>query len=515
MPAERVSMRRVREILRLKFECGASDRAIAMAVSVARSTVQLCLLRVAAAGLSWPLPPTLTDQSLEAMLFASPRGSKPGTRLKAEPDWVAIHHELRRPGVTLLLLWEEYRAAHATGYGYSRWCELYRSWEARLSPTMRQAHPAGERLFVDYAGHTVEVVDGSTGELRPAQVFVAVLGASNYTYAEATWTQSLPDWTGSHVRALEFLGGVPRTVVPDNLRAAVLRANWYEPGINPTYRDLAAHYGTAILPTRVRRPRDKAKVEAGVLVVERWILARLRNRRFFSLAEVNAAIAALITDLNARPMRKLGVSRRQLFEELDRPALAPLPAEPFVYAEWRIRRVALDYHVDVDGHYYSVPHRLLREQVEARITARTIELFHKGERVAVHLRGGTRGRHTTVPEHMPRAHRRHAEWTIERIGLEAAEIGTATARLTTLILESRRHPEQGFRACLGILRLVRTYSRDRVEAACARGLEIGARSYGSVQSILQHGLDQQPPAAAPDGGLPLFHQNIRGSSYYH
>lgn len=516
MPAERVSMRRVREILRLKYECGASDRAIAVAIGVARSTVRLCLDRVAAAGLSWPLPATLSEPGLEALLFAPVGGSRPGIRHRAEPDWTAIHHELRRPGVTLLLLWEEYRATHTDGYGYSRWCELYRSWESRLSPTMRQTHPAGERLFVDYAGHTVDVADGSTGELRAAQVFVAVLGASNYTYAEASWTQSLPDWIGSHVRALAFLDGVPRQIVPDNLRAGVLRANWYEPGINPTYRDLAAHYGTAILPTRVRKPRDKAKVEAGVLVVERWILARLRNHRFFSLAELNAAIATLVADLNARPMRKLGVSRRQLFEQLDRPALSALPAESYVYAEWRIRRVALDYHVDVDGHYYSVPHRLLREQVEARITARTIELFHKGERVAVHLRGGVRGRHTTLPEHMPRSHRRHSEWTIERIGQEAATIGTATARLAALILHARPHPEQGFRACLGILRLVRSYGRDRVEAACARGLEIGARSYGSVQSILQHGLDRQPPAAAERSGeLPLLHPNIRGSRYYH
>jgi transposase len=509
-------MRRVREILRLKYECGAPDRRIAVAIGVARSTVQLCLDRTAAAGLSWPLPATLTDQALEAMLFAPLGGSRPGARHKAEPDWTAIHQELRRPGVTLLLLWQEYRAIHPGGYGYSRWCELYRSWESRLSPTMRQAHPAGERLFVDYAGHTVEVVDGSTGELRSAQVFVAVLGASNYTYAEATWSQGLPDWIGAHVRALAFLGGVPRQIVPDNLRAGVLRANWYEPGINPTYRDLAAHYGTAILPTRVRRPRDKAKVEVGVLVVERWILARLRNQRFFSLAELNTAIAALITDLNARPMRKLGVSRRQLFDQLDGPALLPLPAEPFVYAEWRIRRVALDYHVEIDGHYYSVPHRLLRERVEARVTVRTVELFHKGERVAVHVRGGARGRHTTLPEHMPQAHRRHAEWTIERIRQEAAAIGPATARLTALILESRPHPEQGFRACLGILRLVRSYGRDRVEAACARGLEIGARSYGSVQSILQHGLDRQPPAAEPASGEPpLIHPNIRGSGYYH
>jgi transposase len=304
--------------------------------------------------------------------------------------------------------------------------------------------------------------------------------------------------------------------VPDNLRSGVLRANWYEPGLNPTYRDFAAHYGTAILSTRVRRPRDKAKVEAGVLVVERWILARLRHQRFFSLTELNAAITALVTDLNARPMRKLGVSRRQLFEELDQPVLSPLPAEHFVYAEWRIRRVSLDYHVDIDGHYYSVPHRLLREKIEARVTARTIELFHKGARVAVHVRGGARGRHTTSPEHMPQSHRRHAEWTIERIRHEATAIGAATATLADVILRSRPHPEQGFRACLGILRLVRSFGRDRVEAACARGLEIGARSYGSIQSILRHGLDRQPSAsAARSDELPLVHPNIRGSGYYH
>ena len=514
MPAERVSMRRVREMLRLKYEAGASDRAIARSIGVARSTVRLCLDRVAGAGLAWPLPETLTDGALEALLFAG-AGAMMGQRRKSEPDWPLVHRELRRPGVTLMLLWEEYRATSPGGYGYSRWCELYRAWEGRLSPTMRQVHPAGERLFVDFAGQTVEVVDPATGEIRAAQIFVAVLGASNLTYAEAAWTQTLPDWIGAHIRALEFIGGVPRQIVPDNLRSGVLRANWYEPGLNPTYTDLAAHYGTAILPARVRRPRDKAKVEAGVLVVERWILARLRHRRFTSLAALNAAIAELLESLNNRPMRRLGVSRRQLFEELERPALRDLPAEAYVYAEWRIRRVGLDYHVDVDGHYYSVPHRLLREQVEARVTARTVELFHKGERVAVHVRGGLRGRHTTLAEHMPVAHRRHAEWTIERIGREAAAIGPSVAALTALILESRPHPEQGFRACLGILRLLRTYGRERLEAACARGLEIGARSYGSIASILQHGLDRAP-APRPAEDLPLLlHPNIRGSGYYH
>ena len=515
MPAERVSMRRIREILRLKNECGATDRAVARSLGIARSTVALTLDRVTAAGLTWPLPETLSDHVLEALLYAD-GGARQGCRRRSEPDWIQVHRELRRPGVTLMLLWEEYRAAQPDGYGYSRWCELYRAWEGRLSPTMRQSHPAGERLFVDYAGQTVEVVDGRTGELRQAQVFVATLGASSYTYAEATWTQTLPDWIGAHTRALAFLGGVPAQLVPDNPKVGVDRANWYEPGLNRTYLDMAAHYGTAILPTRVRRPRDKAKVEVAVLVVERWILARLRHRRFFSLAELNEAIAGLVADLNARPMRRLGVSRRDLFLELDLPALKPLPESVYDYAEWRLRRVSLDYHVDIDGHYYSVPYRLIGSQVEARLTARTVELFHKGERVAVHLRGTGRGRHTTLPEHMPSSHRRHAEWTIERIERTAARIGPSTAGLVAAILTSRPHPEQGYRACLGILRLERQYGAERLEAACDRGLDIGARSYGSIQSILKNGLDRRPRRPSSQAELLLpDHPNLRGPRYYH
>jgi len=487
MPAERVPMRCVREILRLKAE-GLSDRAIARSTRLSRSTVSDYAGRAAAAGLSWPLPEGLTDTALEAVLFIR-GGPVAGARRKPEPDWPSLHRERRRPGVTLMLLWQEYRAAAPDGYGYSRFCELYDEWESRLSPTMRQVHPAGERLFVDYAGQTVDLIDGRTGEVRSAQVFVAVLGASSYTYVE---------------------------IVPDNLKAGVLKADWHEPGLNPTYQDFATHYGTAILPARPRRPRDKAKVEVGVQVVERWILARLRNQRFFSLAELNGAIRMLLDELNGRPMRRLGISRRQLFDELDRPALAALPVEPYVYAEWRQRRVGLDYHVDVDGHYYSVPHRLLRQQVEARISERTVELFHKGERIACHLLGGARGRHTTVPEHMPSAHRRYAGWTHERILREAATIGPDTATLVEVILRSRPHPEQGFRACLGILRLARQYGTERLDAACCRGLEIGARSYGSISSILDKGLDRQPaPRLSTAPELPLDHPNIRGPRYYH
>src|SRR5437870_2220932 len=440
MPAERLSMRKVREVLRLKYAYGASARVIAQSVGIGRTAVAEYTRRAAVIGITWPIPAELDDTALERKLFA-PAGYNP-PRPKPLPDWGWIHAELRRRGVTLALLWQEYRASEPDGYGYSRFCDLYGEWRRGITATMRQTHAAGEKLFVDFAGDTMPVFDAVTGEARESKIFVAVLGASNYTYAEARFSEALPEWICAHVNTFAFLGGVPKAIVCDNLKAGVTAANRYEPGVNRTYQDLAAHYGTTILPTRPRKPRDKAKVEVAVLVVERWILARLRNRRFFSLSELNQAIAELVTDLNARPMRRLGVSRRDLFLELDSPALKTLPAEPYEYAEWRVRRVAPDYHVDIDGHYYSVPYRLIREQLDARITAHTIELFRKGERVAVHLRGAGRGRHTTIAEHMPSSHRRYAEWTIERIGREAAAIGPSTAKLAELILESRPHPDR-------------------------------------------------------------------------
>ena len=513
MPGQRLPMRQVREVLRLKHVCGHSGHQIAAMVGVSRYTVAEYLRRAAVVGITWPVPPDLDDAALERKLFTPPFASMEA--LRPQPDWPRIHAELRRPGVTLLLLWEEYRAGQPDGYGYSRFCDLYSAWRGRLSPTMRQVHPAGERLFVDYAGQTVPVIDGATGEVRPAQIFVAALGASNFTYAEARWTQSLQDWIGCHVNALASFGGVARQIVCDNLKAGVTAACRYEPGISRTYQDMASHYGTAILPTRVRRPRDKAKVEVAVQVVQRWVLARLRHRRFFSLTELNVAIRELIAELNDRPMRHLGTSRRALFEALEQPALLPLPAEPYVYAEWRRCRAGLDYHVEVHGHFYSVPYRLVREAIEARITDQTVELFHAGVRVAAHQRNPRQHRHTTIPEHMPSAHRRYADWTPTRLLREAAAIGPATVALVERILTAKPHPEQGFRACLGILRLVRGYGPERLEAACQRGLDIGARSYGSVQSILRNGLDRAyRPQSVPDE-LPVQHGNIRGSRYYH
>jgi transposase len=506
-------MRQVREVIRLK-SAGVPVREIARRVGVAPSTVRLTLERLAAAGLSHPLPADMTDAVLEAGLFG-PAGLAPGQRRRAEPDWATIHRELKRKHVTLSILWDEYIAEHPAGYRYSRFCELYRSWEGRLSVTMRQAHAGGDKLFVDYAGDTVPVIiDRLTGEMRGAQIFVAVLGASNFIYAEASWTQGLADWIGAHTRAFAAIGGVPNLLVPDNAKVAVIKACLYEPQVNRTYTDMAAHYGTVVLPTRPRKPKDKAKVEGAVLIVERWLIGRLRNRRFTGLAELNAAITEMLRQLNdERPLRRLGVTRRQLLEEIDRPHLKPLPAEPYTLAEWHIRRAGLDYHVEVNRHYYSVPYRFARAELEARLTARTVEIFFKGERIAVHARSSGNRRHTTVPDHMPSSHRRYADWTIERIRGDAARLGPMAATLIDLILERRPHPEQGFRACVGILRLAKPFGIDRVEAACARALEIGALSYRSIRSILDHKLDRQA-TARPQDTPPLDHTNIRGPRYY-
>jgi len=508
-------MRVVREVLRLTF-AGVSKREVARRTGMAASTVRATIARFELLGLVWPLPETITDSDLEAKIYKS-AGKKQGHRRIIEPDWASLHREMKRKHVTLSILWDEYIADHPEGYRYSRFCELYRSWEGKISVTMRQAHLGGDKLFVDYAGDTASVViDRLTGEIRKAQIFVAVLGASSFTYAEATWTQSLADWIGAHTRAFEAIGGVTRLLVPDNTKTAIIKACLYEPQVNRTYTEMAAHYGTGVLPARPRRPRDKAKVEVGVLIMERWILGRLRNRRFHSLGELNEAIRALLVRINdERPIRRLGVTRRQLLEEVDRPALEPLPAEPYVFAEWRARRVGIDYHVDVDKHYYSVPHRFARAEVEVRLTGRSVEVFARGERIAVHLRSSGNGKHTTVQEHMPSSHRRYANWTLDRIRTDAASIGPSTAALCDLILEHRPHPEQGFRSCLGIVRLVKPFGNARVEAAATRALDIGAMTYGSVRSILDNNLDRHSAGQRGPDGVTILHPNIRGPRYYH
>lgn len=425
-----------------------------------------------------------------------------------------MHRQLGRSGVTLELLWQEYRERHPDGYQYSAFCLHYRAFAQRLPVTLRQSHAPGERLFVDYGGQTVPVIDAITGEEHRAQIFVAVLGASNYTFVEATWSQGLADWLGSHARCLEFLGGVPELLVPDNLKSAVKSPSRYEPDLNPSYAELAAHYGVTVLPARARKPRDKAKVEAGVLLAQRWILARLRRQRFFGLDELNRAIRPLLAELNRRPFKRLPGSRQSAFETVDRPALKPLPPTRYEFAEWKRATVGIDYHVELERHYYSVPYRYARQPVDVRFTAATVEIFHHGERLASHPRSRLPGRHTTAAAHLAPAHQAVAGWNAPRFLDWAARIGPHTQTAIERVLQARSHPQQGYRTALGILRLAKAYGNGRLEAACQRAARLRAISYRSLASILKHGLDRQTATPA-QASLPLHHANVRGPAYYH
>lgn len=507
-------MRQVREVLRLKLGLGLKDREIARSCSIPHSSVGNYVARAKGAGLGWPLPADLSDDAIERLLFP-PEYLAVERPVLPQPDFAAMHRELRRHRyVTLQLLWQEYRECHPDGYQYSRFCELYARWARKLDIVLRQEHRAGDKTFVDHAGPTVAVVDAVTGQIGEASIFVAVLGASSYTFAEATWKRDLAAWIGSHNRMVGFFRGVTTVVVPDNWKTGVKDACYYEPELNPTYRDWAEHHATVIIPARVRKPRDKALVENAVLVVERWILAALRHRTFFSLAELNDAIRELLHKLNHRKFRKLDTTRARLFEELERPALKPLPAEPFTFREWKKVRVHPDYHVEIFRHYYSVHHDYMGEQVEACIFESTIEIFRNNRRIATHVRSSVPGGHTTLAEHRPKKHQ-DLKWTSATMIERGRAVGPSTMAMLEQIMASRKHPELGYRACLGVLRLGKRYGNERLEAACARALAARIHSYRSVQSILASGLDHQPlqPVAVPAAHHDL-HANVRGAGYY-
>lgn len=514
MPRPRVDMRKIRDVLRLALGEELSQRLVSVSSGVPQTTVHDYLVRAAAAGLKWPLPGDLDDSGLEALLYPP---VLPAGTARPQPDWQQVHAQMRRKGVTLQLLWVEYREAHpGDGYGYSQFANLYRAWRNGIDVSMRQAHAPGEKLFVDFPGDTFPVHDPATGQVAlHAELFVAVLGASGYLYAEAFPSQELVWWVTAHVHCFEALGGCPAIVVTDNLRSAVTRADRYEPDVNATFAEMAAHYGVAVIPARPYKPKDKARAESGVLLAERWIIARLRGRKFTSLGEANAAIAGCAAEINARPFQKLDGSRAELFGQLDRPALRPLPVTRYEFATWRKARVSIDYHLAADAHYYSVPYRLARQQVDVRLSAATVEVFHRGQRVASHPRSRQRHGYTTLPEHMPESHRAHAAWTPQKITEWAAKTGPSTAALAAAVLASRAHPQQGYRAVLGIIRLASRYGADRTEAACARALRLRSYSYRSVSSILATGLDRQPlPGSSPAIAPHPAHGNLRGPGYY-
>ena len=506
-------MRKIKDVLRLKYEARLSGRQIAASLKLSVGVISKYIKAAEAAGLSWPLPDGMDDTLLEMRLFPTVTSAPEFVM----PDCAHLHQELKRKGVTLLLLWEEYLASCVgQAYKYAQFCVHYRQYSSRLKLTMRQNHKVGEKLFVDYSGDGIPIVDPLTGEIRLAQIFVAVLGASGYTFAEATISQKLPDWIGSHVRAFDFFACVPEIVVPDNLKSAVTKPCRYEPELNASYADMARHYGVAIIPARPYKPRDKAMVELGVLLVQRWITARLRRHTFFSLHELNRLIGELLQGLNNRPFQKNKTeTRSSQFDSLDRPAMRPLPAQPYEYAEWLKARVNIDYHIEVDRHYYSVPFQLAKTQLDVRLSGLTVEALHKGQRVASHARSHQAGRHTTTTEHMPKSHQKHLEWTPQRLLNWGERIGPATGSLIRRLMQDKPHPEMGYRSCLGVFSLSKRYGCDRLEGACARALTIGSPKRKTVQSILAAGLDHHaelfPTEATP---LPA-HGNVRGPGYYH
>ena len=515
MANTRLSMRKIKEVLRLTHDGALNTRQIALSLNISRSTVKDYQARAQKAGFSWPLPEDLTEEALEEKLFPPLVGTQ--APAKALPDFDYIYRELKthkKFNLTLDQLWREYREQHPQGYQYSQYCQLYRDYRSKLDYSMRQDHKGGEKLFVDY-GEGLSLIDPDSGDRIPTELFVAVWGASTYTFAEATLTQQLPDWIGSHTRAFDYFGCAPKIVVPDCLKSAVSRACRYEPDINPTYADMASHYGICVIPARPAHPRDKAKVENGVLIAKRWILSVLRHRKFYTLADLNGAIAKLLERLNTRALRKLKQSRRELFLLFDQPNALALPKTSYEFAEWKIAAVNIDYHVEVHAHYYSVPYQLKHQKLHVRLTAHTVEVFRKGQRVACHARSFIPHQHTTLKEHMPPAHRKYSEWSPSRFIRWAEKTGPHTARLVKTIIDSRAHPEQGYRSCFGILRLDQHYPKDRLENAAARALRFSNLSLKALRKILETGLDRlEEKDAGPSATLPP-HDNIRGGQYYH
>ena len=506
-------MRKIREVLRLRLEAGLSIRQISASTKTSVGAIQKLLARADALNLNWPLPEDLDDGRLAALFYP---GADPTTSTRYQvPDWATVHQELKRKGMTKQLLWEEYTAQYPNRcYSYSQYCDRYRQWLKQQKHSMRQTHKAGEKCFVDYCGPTVPIINPQTGEVRTAQVFVAVLGASNYTYAEATWSQSLRDWLSSHVRTFEFFGGIPEMVVPDNLRSGVSKACRYDPELNPSYQQLAEHYQVAILPARPYKPKDKSKAEVGVQIVENWILARLRHHTFFTLAEANQCIRSLLEELNSRPFRRLPGNRQTAFETLDQPALRPLPKQPYEYVEIRRCRVNIDYHIEFDQHHYSVPHQYVGEQVEVQASDHLVQVHFRQRQVASHPRRHRPGT-TTEAGHMPARHRKQQQWTPGRLKNWARDIGPDTLTWVSDRLAEREHPEQAYRVCLGLLSLTREYPNQRLNAGCRIANREGLNRLKHIKAILRSNRDKLPEQLSLNAELPQHHENIRGPKSFH
>lgn len=511
MVMSRLQMRQILEILRLRFDLKHSFRDIGNSVNCGSSSVCDCVQRFLASGSTWPLPSDVTELDLETLLYPKVTTTSRGREL---PDWPYVQKELKKKSVTLMVLWLEYKQSHPEGYQYTQFCNHYNVWAKTLDVVFHNNHVAGEKVFIDYAGQTIAIWDSATGESRQAQIFLGVLGASSYTYSEATWTQTIPDWLASHRRMFIAFGGVAATWVPDNLKSAVTTPCRYDPVINAAYYAMAKHYDASVIPARARKPRDKAKAEAGVLHVERRILAKFRNSKFFSLDELNGAIADELVNLNAEKFQKLAGSRQSNFEEMERSALKPLPVNNFMISEYKMARVNINYHVQLEQHYYSVPYTYVQKEVMIRYTATLVEVSYKGQQVASHLRRYKHG-YTTLEEHMPTKHQAHVKWSPERMITWVGEAGPATTKVAEVIIASRRHPQESFNTILGMIRLGEKHGKDRLEKACTRALESNTANYRSVKNILNAGLDKaHVPKSPKQESSPISHDNIRGPEYY-
>ncbi len=464
MPTKRISMIKLREILRLALQSELSIRSIRQILKLSVGAIQNVVSRANTLKLTWEKVQLLDEQALTAMFY--PDKETIPSAIYELPIWNEVHKELSRKGVTRQLLWEEYAEQNPNNhYSYTRFCRRYKKWLQKQKRSMRQVHKAGEKLFVDYAGQTVPIVNQATGEVDHAEIFVAVLGASNYIFAEATRSQKLIDWIDSHVRAFEFLGGVPELIIPDNLKSATTKACRYEPELNSSYQQLAEYYGTVIIPARPRKPKDKSKAEIGVQIIERWILARLRHHTFFSLNELNLCIQSLLEEVNNKPYQKLKGSRKDWFESIDRPVLSVLPKHPYEYTQIKVVKVNIDYHVQFNDHCYSVPHHLVGERIEIHAKANIVVFYFHGKRVSSHARKYYPGM-TTTPEHMPERHQKHLQWTPERLVNWAQSIGDEVLKWVKSLLAQKEHPEQAYRVCLGLLNLSKSFDDGRLNNAC-------------------------------------------------
>ncbi len=510
---QELGMRKIREILRMGLKCGIGLRDIARSLSTSHPTVSKYLEAAKKAGVAYEDTENMNDRELKRRLKEYAAGMRRENR--PLPDWGHVHRELKRKGVTLQLLWEEYKGIYPDGYQSSQFNEHYSRWRKRIKTSMRQTHKAGEKGFIDYSGHTIPIHDRITGKIKQAEIFVMTLGASNYTYCEAQDNQTMPNWIEGHLRGFEYFEGVPRVLVSDNLKSGVTKACRYEPQINAVYSDMAAHYDAVVIPARVKKPKDKAKVEVGVQIVGRWILARLRNRTFFNVPEANEAIRPLLEELNKKPFKKLEGSRESWFREIEQKELMPLPEQRYEFMEWKKAKIGIDTHVDVNGHYYSVPYKLREvvEYVTAKITVNTVEIFNDSQRVASHKRDDRKGYHTTIKEHLPVEYQRYMGWSSSRIIEWAKKVGNKTAQLVEEIMDSRQHQMLGWRSCLGIMRLSKEYPKERIESACGRALAIKGYSYRSVKSILEKGLDRQRMSKHKRHTI-IKHENIRGGGYF-